>query len=62
MRRERDAADRFFACIKHNDGLTRVRLRGRRGADEQFALAATARNLKLMAKLLCDPTEAPASA
>lgn len=44
--------ERLFACIKHNDGLTRVRLRGRRGADEQFVLAATARNLKTMAKLL----------
>ena len=51
--------ERLFACIKHNDGLTRVRLRGRRGADEQFALAATARNLKLMAKLLTGAPGAP---
>lgn len=51
-RRLRLRVERLFACIKHNDGLTRVRLRGRRGADEQFVLAATARNLKTMAKLL----------
>ena len=42
--------ERLFAHIKHNDGLHRVRLRGLRGAAEQFALAAAARNLKLMAK------------
>ena len=50
--------ERLFACIKHNDGLHCVRLRRRRGADEQFALAATARSLKLMAKLLSGPTGA----
>ena len=54
--------ERLFACIKHNDGLTRVRLRGRRGADEQFTLAATARNLKTMAKLLSGPAPPPAGA
>ena len=42
--------ERVFAHIKHNDGLHRVRLRGLRGAAEQFALAAAARNLKLLAK------------
>ncbi|MGB6228864.1 MAG: IS1182 family transposase [Litorimonas sp.] len=42
--------ERLFACIKHNDGLTRVRLRGRRGAGEQFTLAAIVQNLKIMAK------------
>lgn len=44
--------ERLFACIKHNDGLTRVRLRGRRGAGEQFALAAIVQNLKIMAKAI----------
>ena len=44
--------ERLFADIKHNDGFRRVRLRGRRGADEQFVLAATARNLKRMITLL----------
>ena len=50
--------ERLFACIKHNDGLTRIRLRGRRGADEQFTLAATVRNLKLMAKMMTPPPTA----
>lgn len=36
----------MFACVKHHDDLHRVRLRGLRGADEQFLLATTARNLK----------------
>ena len=44
--------ERLFADIKRGDGLRRVRLRGRRGADEQFTLAATARNLRKMAKLM----------
>ncbi len=43
-------ARRLLAHIKHNDGLHRVRLPGLRGAAEQFALAAAARNLKLLAK------------
>lgn len=44
--------ERLFADIKHGDGLRRLRLRGRRGADDQFTLAATARNLRKMAKLM----------
>ena len=44
--------ERLFADIKHGDGLRRLRLRGRRAADEQFILAATARNLGKMAMLL----------
>lgn len=54
-RRLRLRVERLFACIKHNDGLIRVRLRGRRGADEQFVLAATARNLKIMVKRMVGP-------
>lgn len=54
--------DLRFACIKHNDGLVRIRLRGRRGAGEQLALAATARNLKLMNKLLNTPAPVPVGA
>lgn len=48
--RLRRRIERLFACIKHNDGLQRLRLRGLRGAGEQFLLAATARNLKQMVK------------
>ncbi|WMS45294.1 transposase (plasmid) [Acuticoccus sp. MNP-M23] len=50
--RLRKRIERLFACVKHNDGLHRLRLRGLRGADEQFVLAATAQNLKRMTKLL----------
>ena len=53
--RLRRRIERLFACIKHNDGLHRLRLRGLRGAGEQFLLAATARNLKRMAKMLTVP-------
>ena len=50
--RLRKRIERLFACVKHNDGFHRLRLRGLRGADEQFVLAATAQNLKRMTKLL----------
>lgn len=50
--RLRRRIERLFACIKHNDGLHRLRLRGLRGAGEQFLLAAAARNLKRMAQML----------
>lgn len=53
--RLRKRIERLFACIKHNDGLHRLRLRGLRGANEQFLLAATARNLKRMTKVLMTP-------
>lgn len=49
--RMRRRIERLFACVKHNDGLQRLRLRGLRGADEQFLLAAMARNLKQIAKI-----------
>ncbi len=48
---------RLFACIKHNDGLHRLRLRGLQGAGERFLLAASARNPKRMAT--ASPTPAP---
>ena len=48
--RLRKAIEHLFGHIKHHDGLRRLRLRGLRGADEQFVLAATARNLKRMAR------------
>ena len=48
--RRRQRIERLFACIKRHDGLTRLRLRGLRGASEQFLLAATARNLRRMVR------------
>lgn len=62
--RLRRRVEHLFAAIKHNDGFRRLRLRGTRGADEQFSLAATARNLKRMssaaARLLPPTTMASA--
>jgi hypothetical protein len=55
--RLRRRIERLFACIKHNDGLHRLRLRGLRSAGEQFLLAATARNVNRMAT--ANPTAAP---
>ncbi|MCF3935863.1 transposase [Acuticoccus sp. M5D2P5] len=55
--RLRKRVERLFACVKHNDGLHRLRLRGLRGADEQFVLAATAQNLKRMTKFF--PADGP---
>ena len=58
----RRRVERVFACIKHHDDLHRVRLRGLRGADEQFLLATTARNLKRMVRLLAPASGPPAVA
>ncbi len=62
--RLRRRVERVFACIKHHDDLHRVRLRGLRGADEQFLLATTARNLKRMVRLGAGqpPAKAPVAA
>lgn len=59
--RLRRRVERVFACIKHHDDLNRVRLRGLRGADEQFLLATTARNLKRMVRLMAPGTRSPTS-
>lgn len=48
--RLRKAIEHLFGYIKHHDGPCRLRLRGLRGANEQFVLAATARNLRSMAR------------
>ena len=42
----------LFAHLKKIMGLTRLRLRGPHGAKDEFTLAATAQNLRKMAKLL----------
>ena len=55
----RRRVERVFACIKHHDDLHRVRLRGLRGADEQFLLATTARNLKRMVRLIAPASGLP---
>ena len=50
MRLRRRVEHLFACCRGRHDGLTRLRLRGLRGAAEQFLLAATARNLRCMAR------------
>ncbi|MEJ2123071.1 MAG: IS5/IS1182 family transposase, partial [Alphaproteobacteria bacterium] len=52
----------LFAHLKRILGLGRLRLRGPTGAQDEFLLAATAQNLRKLAKLfpLQEPTEAAA--
>ncbi len=59
-RRERKKVEMLFAHLKRILKLDRLRLRGPNGAKDEFLLAATAQNLRKMAKLL--PTAAPAMA
>ncbi|WP_205520600.1 transposase, partial [Tropicibacter sp. Alg240-R139] len=55
---QRRKVEMLFAHLKRYIGLRMMRLRGPKGATEQFQLAATAQNLRKLAKLL--PTPAPA--
>jgi len=43
----------LFAHLKRILKMDRLRLRGIRGARDEFLLAATAQNLRRMAKRLC---------
>lgn len=49
-RTRRKRIETLFGDIKHNMGLTRLRLRGLSGAQDEFHLAATVQNLKRLAK------------
>jgi len=49
-RRERKKIEMVFAHLKRIFGLGRLRLRGPRGAQDEFLLAATAQNLKKLAR------------
>ena len=51
-RRERKKIEMLFAHLKRILGLGRLRLRGPCGAKDEFLLAATAQNLRKLAKLL----------
>ncbi len=53
----RKKLEMLFAHLKRIPGLGRLRLRGRCGAIDQFHLAATAQNLRKMAKLMPMPTK-----
>jgi hypothetical protein len=51
-RRERKRIEMRFAHLKRILRLGRLRLRGPRGARDEFTLAAIAQNLRRMAKLI----------
>ena len=54
--RERKEVEMLFAHRKRILRLGRLRLRGPNGAKDEFLLAATAQNLRKLAKLLPHPT------
>ena len=59
-RRQRKKLEMLFAHLKRILKLDRLRFRGPNGARDQFHLAATAQNLRRLAKLV--PMHAPALA
>ena len=54
-RRERKKVEMLFAHLKRILRLDRLRLRGPQGARDEFLLAATAQNLRKLAKLVPPP-------
>jgi transposase len=54
-RRERKKSEMRFAHLKRILRLDRLRLRGPRGAQDEFVLAAIAQNLRRLAKLVARP-------
>jgi hypothetical protein len=54
-RRDRKKVEMQFAHLKRILRLNRLRLRGPCGAKDEFLLAATAQNLRKLAKLLIRP-------
>lgn len=59
-RRERKKVEMLFAHLKRILKLDRLRLRGPCGARDEFLLAATAQNLRKLAKLIPPPAIAAA--
>jgi transposase len=57
-RRERKKIEMLFAHLKRILKLDRLRLRGPNGAKDEFLLAATAQNLRKLAKLIPNPPQA----
>jgi hypothetical protein len=55
-RRERKKVEVLFAHLKRILRLDRLRLRGPCGARDEFLLAATAQNLRKLAKLVPAPS------
>ena len=60
-RRQRKKVEMLFAHLKRILRLDRLRLRGPCGARDEFLLAATAQNLRKLAKLIIQPTPLPAT-
>ena len=58
--RQRKKVEMLFAHLKRILRLDRLRLRGPNGARDEFLLAATAQNLRRLAKLTAPPTPAVA--
>lgn len=56
-RRERKKVEMLFAHLKRILKVDRLRLRGPNGAKDEFLLAATAQNLRKMAKMLPMPAQ-----
>jgi transposase len=56
--RDRKRVEMLFAHLKRILRLGRLRLRGPRGAQDEFTLAATAQNLRRLAKLMARPPPA----
>lgn len=54
-RRQRKKVEMLFAHLKRILNLGRLRLRGPNGARDEFHLAATAQNLRKLAKLVTAP-------
>ena len=59
-RRERKKIEMRFAHLKRILKLGRLRLRGPRGAQDEFVLAAIAQNLQRLASLVARPPPAGA--
>jgi hypothetical protein len=59
-RRQRKKVEMLFAHLKRVLRLDRLRLRGPRGARDEFLLAATAQNLRKLAKLIPQAPPIPA--
>ena len=59
-RRQRKKIEMLFAHLKRILRLDRLRLRGPNGARDEFHLAATAQNLRKLAKLIPMPQPIPA--
>ena len=53
--RERKKVEMRFAHLKQHLGLRRLKLRGLKGADEEFTLAAASQNIKALVKFLFPP-------